>query len=154
MPIPSNNTYVAVEGFLNRVELGTGGWPMLFHVNVDNINFLGRAVLPQSSPDGAQGMSQSIFTHFHELIHSQTRLHLLLGHRGSGTALKRPRLHRAWASPPIPCHRSRTRRHRQPPHSHLCLQLLHQRKGRQGDRNAAGICKYMLSFTKKICVIV
>jgi len=47
-PIPSNNTYVAVEGFLQRVEVDSTGQPVLFHINVDNINFLGKAVLPAS----------------------------------------------------------------------------------------------------------
>ena len=46
-PLPSNNTYVAVEGFLWRVELDSNsGLPSLFHVAVDSISFLGKAVLP------------------------------------------------------------------------------------------------------------
>jgi hypothetical protein len=48
-PIPSNNTYIAVEGFLIRVEVDAStGQPVLFHVYVDNINFLGKAILPMS----------------------------------------------------------------------------------------------------------
>jgi hypothetical protein len=48
-PIPSNNTYVAVEGFLMEVETDSStGRPTVFHVSVDNINFLGKAVSPPS----------------------------------------------------------------------------------------------------------
>jgi hypothetical protein len=76
VPIPSNNTHVAVEGFLNQVEMGDSGFPSLFHVNVDNINFLGRAVIPQSSPDGAQGMchntSYTVFARTDTLVDPAT----------------------------------------------------------------------------------
>jgi hypothetical protein len=42
-PIPSNNTYVSIEGFLEDIETDSAGRATLFHVAVDNINFLGRA---------------------------------------------------------------------------------------------------------------
>ena len=48
-PIPSNNTYVSIEGFLEDVETDSTGRANKFHVSVDNINFLGRATL---SPSG------------------------------------------------------------------------------------------------------
>ncbi|KAN0107268.1 hypothetical protein V8E52_010320 [Russula decolorans] len=48
-PIPSNNTYVSIEGFLEDVETDTSGCAMLFRVSVDNINFLGKAVLSTST---------------------------------------------------------------------------------------------------------
>ena len=57
-PIPSNNTYVAVEGFLQWVDVNPdNGQPVLFHLNVDNINFLGKAVLPVSGSN--EGPSHS-----------------------------------------------------------------------------------------------
>ena len=35
-PIPTNNTYVAVEGFLNNVEVDSkSGTPTIFHFSVD-----------------------------------------------------------------------------------------------------------------------
>jgi hypothetical protein len=42
-PIPSDNTYVSVEGFLRDIETDTAGRATRFHMSVDNINFLGRA---------------------------------------------------------------------------------------------------------------
>ena len=48
-PIPSNNTYVSLEGFLEGVETDTTGHATLFHISVDNINFLGKATLPTST---------------------------------------------------------------------------------------------------------
>src|SRR4051794_28754344 len=47
-PIPSNNTYVAVEGFLGDIERDAAGHITLLHMSVDNINFLGRAVFSPS----------------------------------------------------------------------------------------------------------
>jgi hypothetical protein len=52
-PLPSNNTYVAVEGFITEVEIDPDtAQPSLFHVSVDNISFLGKAVLPASGSQG------------------------------------------------------------------------------------------------------
>jgi hypothetical protein len=51
-PILSNNTYVSMEGFLDDIEIDTTGRATLFHVSVDNINFLGRASLPPSTTSG------------------------------------------------------------------------------------------------------
>src|SRR6266487_1979202 len=55
-PMPSNNTYVAVEGFLTHFDMDVNtGHPSLFHINVDNINFLGKAALPSGSLSSNQG---------------------------------------------------------------------------------------------------
>lgn len=48
-PIPSNNTYVLVEGFLEEVETNSTGHATTFHVSVDNINFLGHAMITPST---------------------------------------------------------------------------------------------------------
>lgn len=50
--IPSNNTFVSIEGFLEDVETDAAGHATLFRVSVDNINFLGRATLSPSKPGG------------------------------------------------------------------------------------------------------
>lgn len=44
-PIPSNNTFVSLEGFVEDVETDANGHATMFRVSVDNINFLGRATL-------------------------------------------------------------------------------------------------------------
>ena len=49
-PIPSNNTYISFEGFLEAIETDSTGHTMSFHVSVDNINFLGRATVMPSGP--------------------------------------------------------------------------------------------------------
>jgi hypothetical protein len=54
-PVPSDNTYVSVEGFLGDVEMDESGRATLFRMSVDNISFLGRAVLSASS-SGSQGV--------------------------------------------------------------------------------------------------
>lgn len=55
-PIPANNSYVAVEGFLNDVEMDPStGAPSIFHISVDNISFLGKAILPTVGQSGNQG---------------------------------------------------------------------------------------------------
>ena len=51
-PIPSNDTYVSVEGFLEEIETDTAGHTTLFHVSVDNISFLGRASFSLSTAGG------------------------------------------------------------------------------------------------------
>lgn len=48
-PIPSNNTYVSFEGFLEDVQTDSYGRATMFHVSVDNINFLGRSSLSPSA---------------------------------------------------------------------------------------------------------
>ena len=61
-PIPTNNTYVAVEGFLNNVEVvSNSGTPTIFHINVDNISFLRKAVLPNVGQSGCQGKVVILF---------------------------------------------------------------------------------------------
>jgi len=42
-PMPSDNSYVSVEGYLEDVETDSAGHATLFHVLIDNISFLGRA---------------------------------------------------------------------------------------------------------------
>ena len=49
-PVPANNTYVSIEGFLESVETDSAGHACSFHVSVDNINFLGRATISPSAP--------------------------------------------------------------------------------------------------------
>ena len=61
-PIPANNTYVAVEGFLNNVKVDSNsGTPTIFHINVDNISFLGKTVLPNVGQSGSQGKLVILF---------------------------------------------------------------------------------------------
>ena len=48
-PIPSNNTYIAVEGFLEEIETDSTGHTTSFHISMDNINFLGCATLIPST---------------------------------------------------------------------------------------------------------
>src|SRR5216684_2499497 len=45
-PVPSNNTYVVVDGFLDHIEFDHNAHPSLFHVSIDTIGFLGRATTP------------------------------------------------------------------------------------------------------------
>jgi hypothetical protein len=54
-PVPSNNTHVVVEGFLRHIDIDlNNGRASLFHIGADNINFLGKAVLPSNVTN--QGM--------------------------------------------------------------------------------------------------
>ena len=39
--IPSNNTYVSIEGFLEDIDTNSNGHATWFHISVNNINFLG-----------------------------------------------------------------------------------------------------------------
>jgi hypothetical protein len=55
-PIPFDNTYVSVEGFLGDIETDSAGRATLFHMWVDNINFLGRAPF---SPSIASGLGKA-----------------------------------------------------------------------------------------------
>ena len=59
-PIPSDNTYVAVEGFLADIDTDSTGHTLLFHIEVDNINFLGKAPISATSTSG-QGLSCECF---------------------------------------------------------------------------------------------
>jgi len=66
-PIPSNNIYISIEGFLEEVETDSSGHVTTFHVSVDNINFLGRASLSPTTT-GKTGntfpsISVSLFEH-------------------------------------------------------------------------------------------
>ena len=61
-PIPTNNTYVAVEVFLNNVKVDSNsGTPTISHINIDNISFLGKAVLPNMGQSGSQGKVVILF---------------------------------------------------------------------------------------------
>jgi hypothetical protein len=42
-PVPSENSYVSVEGFLAEIETDSNGVALCFLISVDNINFLGKA---------------------------------------------------------------------------------------------------------------
>jgi len=54
-PILLNNNYVTIEGFLYQIDVDTNtGQLLLFHINVENIAFLGKAVLP-NTPLANQG---------------------------------------------------------------------------------------------------
>jgi hypothetical protein len=74
-PLPSNNNYVAVEGLLKDVDFDlNNGHASLFHISSENINFLGKAV-PPNTPK-SQGT-----------LHTRTNLNSLL------TVLQHPLLH-------------------------------------------------------------
>src|SRR4051794_36126315 len=54
--MPSNNTYVTAEGFPTHIDINVNtGHLALFHISVDNINFLGKAALPSGSLSRNQG---------------------------------------------------------------------------------------------------
>jgi hypothetical protein len=56
-PLPTHNSNVVVEGFLKRIETTPSmGEVSLFHVSVDNLHFLGKAVL---SPNNGANQSKS-----------------------------------------------------------------------------------------------
>jgi hypothetical protein len=56
-PIPSNNMYVSVEGFLEDIETDSSGLATRFHVSIDNISFLGRAAF---SPSPASSLGKHL----------------------------------------------------------------------------------------------
>jgi hypothetical protein len=60
-PIPSDNTYVAFEGFLADIDTDTTGHAFLFHIEVDNVNFLGKAPISATCTSG-HGRSCACFT--------------------------------------------------------------------------------------------
>jgi hypothetical protein len=62
-PIPSDNTYVSVEGFLRDIETDAAGHAIRFHISVDNINFLGRATTTLY-PSTASGLGKAFRFHF------------------------------------------------------------------------------------------
>ena len=94
-PIPSNNTYVSVEGVLYDFETDTNGQATRFWLSVDNISFLGRAsTLPSTSASpSSRGLPFFILFFFFTLTNSmtallsQTRFRHLLHHAASNTAL-------------------------------------------------------------------
>ena len=67
-PILSENTYLTVKGFITHVDINVNtGQLLLFHMYLDNISFLGKAVLPvlQSTPGKfLTQSSQGILTDF------------------------------------------------------------------------------------------
>jgi hypothetical protein len=64
-PIPSNNTYVSVEGFLEDIDTDSSALATCFHVSVDNISFLGKATF-SPSPAGGLGKHLKTFSCPHE----------------------------------------------------------------------------------------
>ena len=58
-PIPSNNTYVSFEGFLEAIETDSTGHATSSHVLVDNINFLWRAIV---LPSGTRNTGITFFS--------------------------------------------------------------------------------------------
>lgn len=42
-PMPSPRSYVAIQGFLSRVEQSGTGFPQRFHLDLDHVTFLGRS---------------------------------------------------------------------------------------------------------------
>ncbi len=43
--ILSNNTFISIEGFLEDIETDAARHATLFHISINNINFLNRATL-------------------------------------------------------------------------------------------------------------
>ena len=41
-PLPSPNSFVAIQGFLSRVEKLANDFPVRFHIDLDHVTFLGR----------------------------------------------------------------------------------------------------------------
>ena len=41
-PLPSPNSFVAIQGFLSRVEKSANDFPVRFHIDLDHVTFLGR----------------------------------------------------------------------------------------------------------------
>ena len=52
-PIPSNSTYVSVEGFLDTIGTDSNGNATTFHISVDNINFLGKSAVSSATSSTA-----------------------------------------------------------------------------------------------------
>jgi len=77
-PIPSNNTYVSIEGFLENVETDPTGRAIMFHVSVDNINFLRWATLSPSGTGNTGNISISFFVSFPFLSVQLPRCHPVL----------------------------------------------------------------------------
>ena len=60
-PIPLNNTYISIEGFLDNVETDSSGHATSFHISVDNINFLSKATLSPSTSGNTGKSFKSLF---------------------------------------------------------------------------------------------
>jgi|SRR5712672_3056294 len=55
-PLPSNNSYIAVKGFLNQIIFNPNtGQPLFFQISAKNISFLGKVPLA-NSPVASKGM--------------------------------------------------------------------------------------------------
>ena len=52
-PLPSNNSFVYIEGFLENIDYDSTGHATTFHVSVDNISFLGKATVSHSQTDNS-----------------------------------------------------------------------------------------------------
>lgn len=88
IPIPFDNTYVSVEGFLESIETDDAGHATMFHMSVDNINFLGRANPSPSKPSDLGKHSNSISFSKLVMTSSLQDLPLPRGLPGSNTILK------------------------------------------------------------------
>ena len=88
-PILSNNTYVSIKGFLDNVETDTSGHATTFHVSIDNINFLGRAALPQLASSTSDkcfksidvfivSLTMTILQYYHPSLHGLCSLNSIL----------------------------------------------------------------------------
>lgn len=60
-PILSNNTYVSIKGFLDNIKTDISGRATAFHISIDNINFLSKAMLSPSSSGNTGHFFKSSF---------------------------------------------------------------------------------------------
>lgn len=74
-PIPSNNIYVPIKGFLDAINTDSSGRATTFHVSVDNINFLGKLTLFLSAMGNTGNFFYSLFVF---MLNTITQLHLHL----------------------------------------------------------------------------
>ena len=89
-PIPSNNTYVSVEGFLDAIGTDSNGNVTTFHVSVDNINFLGKSTVSSATSSTAGILTSK--SYIYQLL-SYLQLHpQRLGRRASNSILIHPLL--------------------------------------------------------------
>ena len=60
-PIPSNQTYVSVEGFLDAIGTDSNSNATTFHISVDNINFLGKSTTSSATSSTAGILSSKSY---------------------------------------------------------------------------------------------
>ena len=61
-PVPSDNSYICIEGFLDDIEKDDSGKSSLFHISIDNISFLGRTPITPASKSGTSLSFFFLFT--------------------------------------------------------------------------------------------